>query len=59
MKDQENKALASHGDLDGDARLSLAMDKYLEGGKEPTKLSPKYSKAVRKRRKACCVLQKV
>ena len=42
--------------IDGYARLSLAMDKYLEGRMEAVKMSHKYNKVVRKWRKACHAL---
>ena len=47
---------APHSDIDGNARLSLAMDKYLEGRMEAAKMSHKYNMVVRKRRKACRAL---
>ena len=48
-----------HSGTDGDARLSLAMVKYLEGRMEASKISHKYNKVVRKRRKACRTLLNV
>ena len=48
-----------HSGTDGDARLSLAMVKYLEGRMEASKISHKYNKVVRKWRKACRTLLNV
>ena len=52
---EDKMVLASHSGIDGDARLSLAMDKYLEGRMEASKMSHKY-KVVRKWREACRTL---
>ena len=52
----EKMVSALHSGIDGDARLSLAMVKYLEGRMEVSKISHKYNKVVRKWRKACRTL---